>query len=537
MHVTTAQTSAEGTAGERMTTGEPMPGGLTDDRHPPGHGGILGATLGLTLLTVIYFVLFAEVPWDNEGVYLIAPWKWWRPDFLANDWAFGLRWREHTLYDATAGLLSLILPMTAFAWVLRIICWSLAYYALLRLARRLGLTPLAGAVALLLWIAVGQSILGSEFVIGDAEAKVPAYATLFLALELLLERRDCASGLLLGLTFSVHPAVGAGAMVGIAGALLLIRAPLSRWSTIGIWFIPAALPGLVTALLMSRGIEPNSAANWELLVRAALPWHMDPKYFPLPDDILFLALTGLLAAVTMLDRVTDEWRVVLGFVAGTGVLALGGLAARAVHAFWALQVYPFRLFPLVVPLFLCFAVVGRLFREPREGARRYPLGLAVGAACALLAAYPLGQFTTWADRLLRHGRPTTSGPDVATVDDRAAQRWVADSTPPDAIILQSPWDRQSFFFTRRAAVVSFWALRVDRMNSWWSRLQDLSGPVSPLYPPSARHLHARFDSLSTEAVLRLAHRYRTSFLVTHGTYPFPLRFSAGRTRVYTLPPF
>src|SRR5882724_2652903 len=539
MHVTTSNgfPRRESTAGERMTTGERMTSGLTDRHRPPEQVAILGGTLGLTLVTAIYAALFAEVPWNNEGVYLLAPWRWWRPDFLANDWTFWLRWREHTLYDATAGLLSLILPMTAFAWVLRLACWSLVYYALLRLARRLGLAPLAGAAAVLLWIGAGQAIVGAEWIIGNAEAKVPAYATLFLALEQLLDRHDRASGLLLGLTFSLHPAIGAGALVGIAGALVLIRAPLRRWSTVGIWFVPASLPGIVTAAMMSRGIEPNTAAMWALLVRAALPWHLDPAFFPLSDVIRLLALTCLLATVTMLQRVTEDWLLLMGFVAGTGLLALGGLAARAVHAYWALQVYPFRLFPVVVPLFLCFAVVGGLFGQSAEGPRRYPFGVAVGAAFALLAAYPIGKLTAEADRLLRHRIPLARGPEPATVEWRPALRWVADSTPTDAVVLLSPWNKESFFFSRRPAVVSFWALRVDRMASWWSRLQDLSGPLSPLYPPSPLHLQARFDSLSTEAVLRLAHRYRTTFLVTHGIYPFPLRFSAGRTRVYALPPF
>jgi hypothetical protein len=509
--------------------------GRTERLRHPDHVALLGGTLGLTLLTAIYAATFAEVPWGNEGEYLLAPWKWWRPDFLANDWTFGLRWREHTLYDATAGLVSLVLPMTAFAWVLRLVCWSAVYYALLRLARRLGLTPLAAAAALLLWLAAGQSIVGGEWIVGGVEAKVPAYAALFLALEQLLDRRDRAGGLLLGLTFSLHPAVGAGALVGVAAALLMIRAPLQRWLRVLTWFVPAALPGIVTASMISRGIQPNTAATWALLVRAVAPWHLDPKSFPLPDDARLLAFACLLVAITMLRQPTGEWRFLMGFVAGTGLLALAGLAARALHAYWVLQVYPFRIFPLIVPLFLCFAALLELSHQPDEGPRRFPLGLTVGAALALLVFYPVGKLTEEADSLLRQPFSTARGPDPATVEWRAALRWVADSTPTDAIVLLSPWAKQSYFFSRRAAVVSFWAFRVDRMPSWWSRLQDLSGPLSPLHHPSPYHLQARFDSLSTEAVLSLAHRYRTSFLVTHGVYPFPLDFSAGRTHVYALP--
>jgi hypothetical protein len=504
-------------------------------RSDSGRAELWAWSLGLTLLTALYALVFAEVPWNNEGVYLIEPWKWWRPDFLANDWIYGARWHEHALYDATAGLLSLILPMTAFVWVLRITCWALVYYALLRLGRRLGLAPWAAAAAVLLWIATGQAVVGAEWVINGVEAKVPAYAALFLALEQLLNRNDRATGLLLGLSFSLHPSVGAGALVGVAAALLVIRAPLRRWLAVLGWFVPAALPGIVTASMMSRGVEPNTNATWSLLVRAVLPWHLDPTFFPFQDDVRLLALTGLLAAITMLERLSEEWRLLMAFMAGTGLLALAGLAARAVHAFWVLQVYPFRIFPVVVPLFLSFVVMAELTRRA-ESRRRFPVGLAVGGALALLLGYPVGKFAEDADELRREPFPVQRSLDRQTVEWRAALRWVADSTPPDAIVLMSPWDRQSFFFSRRATVVTFWSPRVDRLSSWWGRLNDLSGPLSPRHPPSPYRLHIRFDSLSTEAVLTLAHRYRTTYLVTRGTYPFPLRFSAGRTRVYALPP-
>jgi len=504
-------------------------------RSDSGHAGLWAWSLGLTLLTALYARVFAEVPWNNEGVYLIEPWKWWRPDFLANDWTYAVRWHEHALYDATAGLLSLVLPMTAFSWVLRITCWALVYYGLLRLARRLGLAPWAAAAAVLLWIATGQAVVGAEWVINGVEAKVPAYAALFLALEQLLNRNDRTSGLLLGLSFSLNPSVGAGALVGVVASLLLIRAPLQRWLVVLGWFIPAALPGILTASMMSRGVEPNTNATWSLLVRAVLPWHLDPTFFPFQDDIRLVVLTGLLAAITMLERPTEEWRLLMAFVLGTGLLALAGVAARAIHAFWLMQVYPFRIFPVVVPLFLSFAVMAELTRRS-ESRRRFPLGLAVGAALALLIGYPVGTFAEDADELRRDPFPVQRTLDRETVDWRAALRWVADSTPPDAIVLMSPWDRQSFFLSRRATVVTFWSPRVDRLSSWWSRLNDLSGPLSRRHPPSPYRLHIRFDSLSTEAVLTLAHRYRTTYLVTRGTYPFPLRFSAGRTRVYALPP-
>jgi hypothetical protein len=206
-----------------------------------------------------------------------------------------------------------------------------------------------------------------------------------------------------------------------------------------------------------------------------------------------------------------------------------------------MQVYPFRIFPLIVPLLLGFAVVAELAPRLDGSPRRFRLGVVVGATLALLLAHPMTVVEQDADLarppqlFLRQPLPGKAERDPAVADWRAALRYLRDSTPPDAIVLLSPSDRNSFFFSRRAAVVNFWAVRVDRVGSWWSRVQDLWGPLSPSHPFNPKRGDAHFDSLSTETVLTLARRYNTSFLVTHGTYPFPLPFSANQTRVYALP--
>src|SRR5262249_60881981 len=108
--------------------------------------------------------------------------------------------------------------------------------------------------------------------------------------------------------------------------------------------------------------------------------------------------------------------------------------------------------------------------------------------------------------------------------------------PPWSLGSVPPGTPRLSFVGRRSPVLPCWSLRFARLPPGGPLLHPLSGPLSRRRPPSPYRLHIRFDSLSTEAVLTLAHRYRTTYLVTRGTYPFPLRFSAGRTRVYALPP-
>jgi len=70
--------------------GSPMRNDTEGTSRRADRASLLACSVGLTVLTATKAAVFHEVPWNNEGVYLLAPWKWWRPTFLANDWALAL---------------------------------------------------------------------------------------------------------------------------------------------------------------------------------------------------------------------------------------------------------------------------------------------------------------------------------------------------------------------------------------------------------------------------------------------------------------
>jgi hypothetical protein len=485
----------------------------------------------LTLLTSVESAL-GDGPRGNEALYLLAAWKWWRPEFLAHDWTFAVPWREHALFNAAAGLLSLAIPLDLFTWVLRVLGWFAAYAGLVALLRRLGVPWWVIPVGIAAWQVGGEAFVGGEWVIGGAEAKVPAYAALFASLAAFLDRRHVAGGLLLGLCFSLHPAVGAGAAVGVGAALLADRTPWRPIAVAGVAGFLAALPGLLTSAGVSRGTGASGDA-WEFIVRARLPHHLDPYTFA-PGGYLALAIFGgLLVLLAFRWRRDRETRFVAAFTAGTALLFVGGIAARAAGAWPLLQVYPFRLFPLVLPMLVTPLLLAEAARRVKDPAAR---GRALAAAGASLGVL-----------LVRLDRLPGLGPHAAGHAGRGAAysreerrsldtavRWVRDSAPADAVVLTSPTSKRAFWDFRRALVVNWPAIRYDRFTEWRNRLDALVGPVPADGGPSLRALDARFEAIPADSMAALGRRYGATLVVTRARYPFPVRFRSGTVTVYAL---
>ena len=500
------------------------------DRPRPSRAAVAALALGFTLFTA------ARTPWsggpiDNEALYLLAAWKWWRPEFLANDWTFAVPWREHALFNSAAGLLSLALPLDPFTWALRLGGWFAVYATLLGLFRRLAVPWWAALAGIVAWKAGGQALVGGEWMIGGAEAKVFAYAALFAALSAFLDHRDLAGGFLLGLCVSLHPAVGVGAGVGTGVALLAVRTPWRRLALAGGAALAAALPGIVAAAGVSRGTAGAGSTAWEFIVLARLPHHLDPFRFDRYGQLCVLALAVLLGLLTIRWRADRATRFLVAFVAGTGLLYLAGFLARAAGAWAFLQLYPFRLAPLVLPLFVPALLLAELARRWTDPPARRPLVLALGAALAVILVR--------VDRMDGAGSvPATIGVEPGrseSEDRRAAQAWVADSTAPDAVVLAYPGSKRAFWDFRRAQVVNWWALRYDRFGEWRARIDALAGPIDPSGPVEQSLLEERFEALPTDSVLALGRRYGATFLVTRAPHPLPLRFRAGAVTVYALP--
>ena len=162
--------------------------------------------------------------------------------------------------------------------------------------------------------------MAGEWVVGGAEAKGFSFVLVFLALEAMVEGYWNRMWLLLGFASAFHILVGGWAAVA-AGAVWMLQGglfcqdasaanspaasspPKRPFRFVGrasSWIAPLlafllALPGLVPALLMNRGVEPAVTAQaHRIYVFERFPHHLDPAKFWADGFVLpFLLLVGL----------------------------------------------------------------------------------------------------------------------------------------------------------------------------------------------------------------------------------------------------
>lgn len=477
------------------------------------------------LMLLVFLLNAAPVPFGNELVYLLAPYKQWHPEFLQNDWTYGTPRGEHFVFNWLVGLLMFVVSPEVVGWIGRLVTWALLVAGLMRLGMRFGIPARASALAVALWLLIDQSIVAVSSMIGTFEAQSVAYVFLVYALLRFLDERDTSGAILLGLCFAFHPAVGlvAGPPVGLA--LLASGRPWKRLLAIAGLTILFALPAFIPLLTMPGAGTSASRAEWSYLVRMRFPMHLDPFAW-VRRDLLTL---GIISAFSVLhwwqNRHSRAIRFLGWFQLGLGLFFAFGLLCRVMGWYELLQITPFRVFATVAPLCFLFAI-GQAYQE-RDHLRLRGLMTVIGVIAIMGLAHPIGYL--W-DRSVWRIREWTGRDDIAH-----AFVWLSGETPVDAVTILPPWRRDSFYLARRAQVANFDQVRLDRIPEWRERIEALVGPLSE-DPATFTYeaLEARYGSLTPEQIDGIAARYAARYLVSKSAYSYPVLFESGDYRVYRI---
>ena len=481
----------------------------------------------LGLVALLFMLKGTPVPSGNELIYLLAAYKEWHPDFLVGDWTFGRPWPEHWLFNQVAGSLTLVLPLPLLGWLGRLCCWVLGLAGLLRWGRHLGLSPSGAGLALGLWLTINQTIVGGDWMFKTFEAKSIGYVLFIFAVDQFLAGRDRRAAALLGLCFSFHPSVGVSAALGFGVALIAGRTQWQRFGRFVGWTFLWSLPGLIPLLPMLAMPGGADRETWQLLALIRMPGHLDPLSFlrrEILTTYLLLSLVWFHARQHPDDHALQFSR---WFLTGLGLLFTAGLVARLGGWYELLQVFPFRMFPLLAPLLFLLQVV-RAFRDLLAGWRPSSPVVAFGLLGLMSLQHPLGRLMDQVSEVRRQAQP----PDALA----RAFVWVAESTPPAAVVIMPPWRKESFALARRAQIVNWDAVRYDQAAEWKDRIEALGTPLDRQMPSAALDsiMQAGYDALSEDAIANVRLRYGGDYLVSRGTYPFKVEFSSGNYRVYRL---
>lgn len=461
--------------------------------------------LALAASWTLYSWVRIPVPAVNEPHYLAKSKHYWDPAWCAGD-LFLESAEAHLVFYRTVGALTRIMSLESAAW-----CGRLLGFLLLAIGwERLigfwapGLWRCTAAAWLFLLMQAAGNFAG-EWLVGGVEAKVFSYALAMWSAGELLHQRPFLSGVLLGLSVSFHPVVGAWCVL-IVAALLAWRmfvecrtpAPCTTPTKSGrgrpvmaiVGLALASAPGLVPALRIVSGGDPALQLRADLIqVGYRLKHHLDPLQFPLEAYryyALLLAVWLLLRAVagrrgwTALERfmLVSLLIAAAGYVAAAGARPLDQLPLVE----WRirlLKLYPFRIADLAAPICVAVAAVdAAVTRFLPAGADVGGVGRGGGTAmkrrwaatggAVLAAALALGL-----PGLDRHPSRMSG---AVRADWIAACEWLRTQAPADSLIYAANEDWAVKWYAQRPEYVNYKDCPQDAAGivKWYERLVFMS---------------------------------------------------------------
>nr|MBP9665161.1 hypothetical protein [Pyrinomonadaceae bacterium] len=387
------------------------------------------------LFLVVISLHAKPVPFGNEFIYLmrLAPYA------PAGDWSFAHAANEHWLFNFIFSIPAHLVTIEVMGWAGRILVWILCLTGLIRLGQNWKVPYWSIAFAVSFWLAVGQAVVNAEWMIGSFEAKTVAYACLLFALTDFADKRLLRASILLGLSFSFHPAVGLWAIPAVGIALLVERIAFRDLAkAAGLTFL-FALPGIVPLVGDQLSAQPARDADWQFIVVKHMPFHFDPFYF----STLGMVILGLMLVFNVIALRGSEsfaLRFLRSFQIAIAGFFLLGVLLRILELYPLLRLMPMRLFPILTPLFFIFSAV--YFVRKLDGLPKKAAAL----VCVLVILGLLEPFDEGIGRLRELKASWVAKPNDLDV----SLKWIATNTPRDAVILAAPLGREFWYLSQRS---------------------------------------------------------------------------------------
>lgn len=461
------------------------------------------------------------VPFSNEFLYLLRL----EPNFLPNDWTFSSPANEHWFFNLIFGLPSRIFSLEFVGWAGRIGSWILSLIALITLGRYWEIAYWKIAVSIFLWLAFGQAVVGDEWIFGGFEAKSIAYICLLFSLVEFSKRRIIAPSMLLGLAFSFHPAVGLWAILAVGFVFLFEKIPTIDFVKVVSITALFSLFGLLPLLAEQTGAAASSFDDWKFIVLYRVPWHLDLFQFSKSGTALIFVMLGFNCFAVWRSE-NFALRFLLRFQIALGVFFLLGVILRWCEVYPLLRLMPMRLFPIFTPLFFIFTA---FYFVPRLASKQHKIIVSLFAVLVVAALNPFGKGFSQVRETVRTWK---AAPD----DFQQTALWMAENTPPNAVVIQPPHRRDFWYFSHRASVASFAYPTFNRLGEWRTRISDLSGSRQISRSDTANEeIETAYNQLSEEQIEVLKNKYAATHLVSRAVYSYPVIFETETYKVYQLP--
>ena len=479
------------------------------------------------LIAAVFVLCGKSVPSSNEYSYLLRLVKTYHPQFLLNDITFSTPANEHWLFNHLFGVLTFAFPIEMIGWIGRLSCWAILIYALMRLGRywKIPLWMISGAI--FLWLCAGQSIVADEWMIGGFEAKCVAYCCLLFALDGFCKGREIVPSILLGLTFSFHPAVGLWGIPAAIIALAVFRWEFTRIIKITVIAGVFSLFGIVPLFFTELAGSVSTAEDWKYMVLVGYPFHLDALSWAKSSIILLFFLIAFCALFMFQKRAGKSERTLIFFISFLAVLFIffcGGLVLTAFGKYELLRYMPMRLFPLFAPLFFLFTLA-KAYQQKTFSPPANILTI-VGLFALLAWTNPFAGAFSQIRENIDSRRPVNDGAAECFV-------WIRENTENGTVAIAPPWRNDFWYLSNRAEVINLAYAPVSNIGAWRERLDRLAG--SHPFEKGLREkeeMRKFYLDLSETEVINISKDYGARILVSETEYPFPKLFQNGKYKVY-----
>jgi hypothetical protein len=461
------------------------------------------------LFAAIFLFTGKPVPYGNEPVYLLRLVKTYQPQFLVNDIAFSTTASEHWLYNHIFGILPLFFSVQTFAWLGRISVWIILLTVIFRLAKHWEIPNWSVSLSIFAWLAIGQTIVNGEWIFGGFEAKNLAYICLLFSLDYFVRKREIVASVLLGLSFSFHPAVGLWAILAVGIAILFERWSIKQLTQVVVITGCFALIGAVHLF----GETIANADDWKFFVTVRAPDYLDPFYWLFKGYVVL----ALMFAFCFLAN----WNSFLKkFLAALGIFFIIGIALRFFEQWQLLCLMPMRLFPVIIPLFFFFTLA-KCHKQK-----------SFSTSSAFIAILVFVSILWWQKSELTpimQLRDTYQAWTAKVDDETKTYIWLRENTPAESVSLTPPNNRFVWFYSERSQFVSFSYPPFEKMTNWRERLTKIIGDKT-----ESDAMATAYNNLSEAEIRKLADENQLHYLVSKTNYNFKKMFESGNWNVYEL---
>jgi hypothetical protein len=225
----------------------------------------------------------------------------------------------------------------------------------------------------------------------------------------------------------------------------------------------------------------------------------------------------------------ESFRFFKWFLVFLGLFSAFGVMARVTEHYRLLFYFPFRLFPVLVPLFFFFSLMSacrhRALIRPAGG-----LLLAVGILALVSLPNGVGLLI---DEAKRHYGYWTQYYDWDDLQKNFI--WVSENTPRHSIVILPPWRKESFYLTKRATVAHWPSPRMDRFQEWQERIKALVGDFTNEEQHLRETWEEHYNNLSENEIAAIVAKYGGEYLISEAEYDYPILFETETYKVYSLP--